>query len=112
MKGLVNFDDFTRLDLRVGTVAKVEPNHDACHPAYILTIDLGEVGNRKSSVQVTGRYASEELLGRQVVCVVNFPAKRVAGAKSEVLVLAAVSASEGVVLLGPDDRVPNGASVG
>ena len=103
-------EQFAALDLRVGTVRSAGPTPRARQPAYLLTIDFGPLGERSSSAQITDRYAPEELVGRQVVAVVNFPPKRVAGVKSEVLVLGAVDAG-GVTLLRPDAPVPDGSKV-
>jgi tRNA-binding protein len=77
-------------------------------PAYILTIDFGELGEKMSSAQITDNYSKAELIGKQIIAVVNFPAKRVAGVKSEVLVLGAVTNDKGVVLLEPNLPVENG----
>jgi tRNA-binding protein len=104
------WDDFERLDLAVGRVIGVEAFPEARKPAYKLTLDLGQRGTRRSSAQLT-HYASEELLGRQVVCVLGFAAKRIAGFESEVLVLGALSERHGVVLLAPDREVEDGSAV-
>jgi tRNA-binding protein len=106
------WDEFERLQLRVGVVAEVEDFAEARNPAYKLTIDFGpEIGTKRSSAQAT-HYAKDELLGRQVVCVVGFGVKRIAGFPSEVLVLGAYSAEHGVVLLKPDREVEPGSSIG
>ncbi len=105
------WEDFERLDLAVGRVVEVEAFPEARNPAYKLTLDFGERGTRRSSAQIT-HYAREELLGRQVVCVLGFEPKRVAGFKSEVLVLGALSGEHGVVLLRPDRDVEDGSAVG
>lgn len=99
-------------DLRVGTVTHAEPFPEARTPAVKLTIDFGaELGTRRSSAQLTRRYAPADLVGRQVVAVVNLPPRRVAGFKSEVLVLGGVPAAGDVVLLAVDAPVPNGTPV-
>lgn len=105
-----SFDDFAALDLRVGRISAVDPFPEARKPAYKLTIDFGTLGTRRSSAQITS-YAPDELVGRDVVCVLGFAPKRVAGFVSEVLVLGAISATDGVVLLTPDRPVEPGAAV-
>ena len=104
-------ETFFSCDLRVGTVLSCEPNPKARKPAYVMTIDFGpEVGTLVSSAQVTDLYAPQDLVGRQVIAVVNFPTKRVAGVESECLVLGLLT-DAGVVLLAPDRAVPNGLRV-
>lgn len=105
------WEDFERLQLAVGTITAVTPFPKARKPAYKLTIDLGPLGTRQSSAQLT-HYAPHDLIGRQVVCVAGFAPKRIAGFKSEVLVTGARSATAGVVLLRPDTTVENGAPIG
>ena len=103
-------DDFARLDIRCGTIVAVEPFPAARKPAYQLTIDFGaELGTRRSSAQITALYAPEELVGRQVLAVVNLPPRRIAGFVSEVLVLGLPDTGGAVVLIAPERRVPNGA---
>lgn len=105
-------DDFFAIDLRVGTVLAAEPFAGARKPAIKLRIDFGpELGERRSSAQLTRRYAPEELVGRQVVAVVNIGTRRIAGYTSEVLVLGGVPEEGDVVLLAPDAAVPNGTRV-
>lgn len=100
---------FERVDVRVGTIAAVEPFPEARKPAYKLTVDFGEaLGTRRSSAQIVTLYRPEELIGTQVIAVVNFPKKRIAGFESEVLVLGVPDAAGNVVLLRPQQRVPNG----
>jgi tRNA-binding protein len=103
--------DFHKVEIRVGRVVAVTENAKARNPAYILTIDFGPLGLKASSAQVTENYRREDLLGRQVVAVVNLPVKRVAGVASEVLVLAVVCPVEGTVLLTPDRLVNDGARI-
>ena len=107
----VTFEEFQRIRIHAGTIVEAAPNARARVPAYVLRIDFGELGMRTSSAQVTRNYAPEDLIGRQIVAVVNFPPKRVAGVRSEVLVLGTVSEDEGVVLLHPTFPVANGARV-
>jgi tRNA-binding protein len=108
----ITWGDFEKVDIRVGTVVRAEPFPEARKPAYKLWIDLGPLGERRSSAQVTDRYRCEELLGRQVACVVNFPPKRIGPFMSEVLVLGAYTDGDTVVLLRPDQDVERGSRIG
>jgi tRNA-binding protein len=106
------FEDFRKIDMRVGRVIDVEEFPEARVPAWKLTIDFGpEIGEKRSSAQIT-HYGREDLLGRLVVGVVNFPPKRIAGFPSEVLVLGALDDDKGVVLLAPDADVAPGDPIG
>jgi tRNA-binding protein len=106
-----SFDDFLKLDMRVGRVVDVEEFPEARVPAWKLTIDFGpEIGTKRSSAQIT-HYTRESLLGRLVVAVVNFAPKRIAGFPSEVLVVGAMDDEKGVVLLAPDDDVEPGSRI-
>jgi tRNA-binding protein len=105
----IGWDDFQRVELRVGTVLSAVVSEKALKPAYVLQVDLGELGVRQSSAQLTAHYSCDELLGRQVLCVCNFAAKRIAGVRSEVLVTGVYDADNKVVLAGFDKPVPNGA---
>ena len=98
----ITFEDFLKVEMRVGRILKVEDFPEAQKPAYKLTIDFGKLGIKKSSAQITKRYAREQLVGRQVVAVVNFPPKQIANFGSEVLVLGAVTKGNDVILLKPD----------
>ena len=110
MSKLINFEDFTKVDLRVGTIIKVNDFPEARQPAYQLTIDFGELGIKKSSAQITTLYTKEELLNRQIVAVVNFPKKQIANFMSECLVMGAVNGND-VMLLKPEQMVKNGSTV-
>ena len=107
----VTFEEYQRIRIHAGTIVEAAPNPRARIPAYVLRIDFGALGMRTSSAQLTRNYPPEDLVGRQIVAVMNFPPKRVAGVKSEVLVLGTVSDEEGVVLLHPTFPVANGALV-
>ncbi|WP_017937776.1 tRNA-binding protein [Zestomonas thermotolerans] len=106
---LIQWEDFQRVELRVGTILRAWPNAKAIKPAYVLEIDLGELGIKTSSAQVTAHYTTEELPGRQVLCVCNFPPKRIAGVRSEVLVTGVYDDAGRVVLASFDKPLPNGA---
>ena len=103
--------DFYKVEIRVGRVVSVAENTKARKPAYVLTIDFGPLGLRTSSAQVTGNYREDDLLGKQVIAVVNLPVKHIAGVTSEVLILAAVCPMNGTVLLTPDLRVDDGSRI-
>jgi tRNA-binding protein len=106
----ISYDDFTKVDIRVGTVVDVQPYPEARKPAYKLAVDFGpEIGVKRSSAQVTAYYTPEMLLGRQVAAVVNFPPKQIGKFMSEVLVLGFPDAEGKVVLIGPSHAVPNGS---
>ncbi|MHB1167733.1 MAG: tRNA-binding protein [Longimicrobiales bacterium] len=109
MSDVIEWKDFERVDVRVGRVTRAEPFEKARKPAIKLWIDFGaEIGERKSSAQLTTHYTPETLVGRQVVGVVNFPPRRIADFMSEVLVLGVPDADGAVVLLAPDQDVPPG----
>ena len=109
---MVTFDDFMKLDIRVGTIIEAKVFEKAKKNAYKLKIDLGEeIGIKKSSAQITEVYKCEDLIGKQVLAVVNFPPRQIADFMSEVLVLGTYSA-QGVVLITPDEKVKNGDKLG
>ena len=111
MSETIEWNDFTKIDMRVGKVIDVKDFPEARKPAYILTVDFGSLGVRKTSAQVTN-YTHEELLGREVVAVFNFPAKQIGPIMSEILVLGGVEKNETVRLLKPDPSCELGSRVG
>ena len=109
---MATFDDFTKLDIRIGTVINAEVFERAKKPAYKLKINFGkDLGIKKSSAQITERYSTDELIGKQVLAVVNFPPRQIADFMSEVLVLGTYSKG-GIVLITPDKAVQNGDKLG
>jgi tRNA-binding protein len=109
---LINYDDFEKVDIRVGTIVSAESFPQARKPAFKLQIDFGpEIGIKKSSAQITVHYAIEELIGRQVAAVVNFPPRQIGPFMSEVLTLGFPDDAGGVVLIGPTKPVPNGGKL-
>lgn len=107
----ITWQDFEKIELRVGTVLKVEDFPEAKKPTYKLEVDLGEFGIKKSSAQVTHLYKKEELVGRQVICVVNFPLKQIANFFSEVLTCGFYLPTGEVVLAQPEREAPNGSKL-
>lgn len=110
MSEIINFEDFTKVDFRVGTIIEVNDFPEARNPSYKLNIDFGDLGIKQSSAQITTLYKKDELLNRQIVAVVNFPEKQIANFKSDCLVLGAVKEKD-VVLLNPENKVLNGSVV-
>lgn len=107
---IISYEDFAKVDVRIGTVVSAVPNPSARKPAYILEIDFGAgLGRKKASAQLTELYDAEQLVGRQVAAVVNFPPKQIARTISEVLVLGFPDAEGRVVLINVDHPVPDGA---
>ena len=107
----ITWQDFEKIDIRVGTVQEAKPFPEARNPAYQLWIDFGELGIRKTSAQITRLYNPEELVGKQVTAVVNFPPKQIARFMSECLVLGVLNGDKEVVLLQPDRECRNGAKI-
>ena len=108
---MIAYDDFAKVDMRVGRIVAVDDFPEARKPAWKLTVDFGEeIGVKRSSAQITN-YAREELEGRLVVAVVNFPPRQIGPVRSEVLVLGASDADDRVILLGPGSEVPLGARI-
>jgi tRNA-binding protein len=108
---MAEIENFTKLDIRIGTILTAELFPEARIPAIKLEIDFGAFGIKRSSAQITRRYEPKALVGRQVAAVVNFPPRRIAGFKSEVLVIGGVPAEGDVVLLQPETAVPNGTPI-
>jgi tRNA-binding protein len=105
----ITYDDFARVDIRVGTILEAQPLEGARKPALRLVIDFGpNIGTRKSSAQITVHYTPEELIGRQVAAVVNFPPRQIGKFMSQVLTLGFPAEDGSVVLFAPDKKVPNG----
>ena len=110
MSETITFEDFAKVDLRIGTIIEVNDFPEAHNPAYILTIDFGDLGIKKSSAQITTLYKKQDLLNRQIVAVVNFSKKQIGKFMSECLVVGAVY-NKDVILLNPEDEVLNGSVV-
>ncbi len=109
----ISWNDFEKVEMRVGTIISVQDFPKANKPAYIMEIDFGsDLGVRRSSAQITLRYSQEDLLNKQIVAVVNFPKKQIANFMSECLVLGAVGSKNDIVLLNPDFKVENGLRIG
>jgi tRNA-binding protein len=108
----IEWSDFEKIDIRVGTILEINDFPKAKRPAWQLTVDFGELGIKKSSAQITDLYEQQELIGRQVLAVVNFPPKQIANFFSECLVLGVYTDKKEVVLVSPDRRVENGWKLG
>lgn len=106
---MISFDDFMKVDIRIGRITRAEPYPEARKPAYKLWVDFGpEIGEKRSSAQITKHYEPETLVGRQVLAVVNFPPRQIGKVMSEVLVLGVPDPEGEVVLIGPGHDVPEG----
>lgn len=108
----ITWTDFEKIDIRTGTITEVSDFPKARNPSYQLKIDFGELGFKKSSAQITDRYQKQDLLGQQVIAVVNFPPKQIANFVSECLVLGVYTAEKQVILLQPQQPVANGMKIG
>jgi tRNA-binding protein len=108
----INWTDFEKIDIRVGTILSATTFTNAKKPAYQLTVDFGALGVKKSSAQITALYEADQLIGQQVVAVVNFPPKQIANFFSECLVLGIYDENKNVVLLQPQQPVSNGLKIG
>lgn len=107
---MITWQDFEKVDMRVGTILKAGINEKAKKPSYKLEIDFGDLGIKTSSAQITKLYKPEDLIGKQIIGVVNFPEKNIAGVNSQVLVLGVVQGDE-VILLAADKKAINGARI-
>ena len=110
MDNVIKFEDFTKVDLRIGTIIEVRDFPELRNPAYQLIIDFGALGIKKSSAQITTLYKKEDLINRQIIAIVNFPKKQIAKFMSDCLVLGAVKGYD-VILLKPESKVENGSVV-
>ncbi len=109
---MISWEDFEKIDIRTGTIIDAVDFPGARKPAFQLTIDFGELGIKRSSAQITALYSKEELIGKQVIAVVNFPVKQIANFFSECLVLGVYNEDNNVVLLQPSLQVKNGSKIG
>jgi tRNA-binding protein len=108
----ISWDDFEKIDMRVGTILEVNDFPKARKPAYQLRIDFGELGIKNSSAQIVNLYSAEELVGKQIIAVVNFPPKQIANFISECLVMGIYNENQEVVLVSPDQKTANGCKIG
>lgn len=112
MNATIDWSDFEKIDIRVGTIVHAEALKKARKPAYVLKIDFGEEGIKKSSAQITIHYQVEELIGKQIIAIINFPPKQIGNLFSECLVLGVYEQNGDVVLLSADKKVRNGLKIG
>ncbi|MEZ4923273.1 MAG: tRNA-binding protein [Crocinitomicaceae bacterium] len=108
----ISWSDFEKIDMRVGTIIEVQDFPEARNPAYKLWIDFGQLGQRKTSAQITNLYQKEELIGKQIIAVVNFPPKQIGPFISECLVMGVLGDNKNVILLQPQQKVNNGWKIG
>jgi tRNA-binding protein len=108
----LEWSEFMKVEMRVGTIVSAEEFKEVKNPAYKMVIDFGEYGQRKTSAQITSLYSTEELIGKQVIAVVNFPAKQIANIMSECLVLGGIGNNKEVTLIQPERKVENGTRIG
>lgn len=108
----LTWNEFMQVEMRVGTILSAEVFAEVRNPAYKITIDFGEFGQRKTSAQITALYTPEELIGKQVVAVINFPPKQIANMMSECLILGGIGENKEVTLLQPERKVKNGTRIG
>lgn len=109
---MISWQDFEKIDIRTGTILEAKPFPEAIKPAYQLLIDFGELGTKQSSAQITAHYTINELIGKQIIAVVNFPPKKIAHFFSECLVLGVYDQNNQVILLTPDKATGNGFKIG
>jgi len=109
---MATFEDFQKIDIRVGRIIEVSDFKEARNPSFKIKVDFGELGVKVSSAQITKLYSKEDLLKRQIVAVVNFPSKRIAGFKSEILILGVMKEDGEVILLQPEREAPLGYRIG
>ena len=112
MQNNLSWQDFEKVEMRVGTILTAIPFEKAKNPAYILTIDFGELGIKKTSAQITVLYKTEKLIGKHIAAVVNFPKKQIANIQSECLILGGLGENKAVTLLTTERKVPNGTKIG
>jgi tRNA-binding protein len=108
----LTWNDFMKVEMRIGTIVSVEEFKEAKNPAYKLVIDFGEYGKKKTSAQITNLYQPDTIIGKQVTAAVNFPPKQIANMMSECLVLGGIGKNKDVVLLQPERKVKNGTRIG
>ena len=109
---MITWNDFEKLNIRTGTIVEIEDFPQARNPSYRLQIDFGPWGIKQSAAQITKHYRKEQLLGKQIIAVVNFPPKQIANFISECLVLGVYAENNDVILLNPDKKTPNGSKIG
>lgn len=108
----ISWEDFSKIEMRVGTITSVDFFKEVKKPAYKIYVDFGDLGIRKTSAQITKLYQPEELIGKQIIAVVNFPPKQIANIMSECLILGAIGNDKDVVILKPERNIKNGSKIG